>query len=60
MILFNEMGLDTGILSAIEEMGFERATPIQEKTIPFLLESKNNKVALAKSGTMETAAFGLP
>ncbi len=60
MILFNEIGLDTEILSAIEEMGFEQATPIQEKTIPFLLESNQDLVALAQTGTGKTAAFGLP
>ncbi len=60
MTLFNEMGLNTGIQQAVEELGFESPTPIQEKTIPFLLESKNDMVALAQTGTGKTAAFGLP
>ncbi len=60
MTLFNEMGLSTEIQLAIEELGFEKPTPIQEKTIPFLLEYKKDMVALAQTGTGKTAAFGLP
>ena len=54
------MGLSAEIQSAIEELGFEQPTPVQEKTIPFLLESKKDMVALAQTGTGKTAAFGLP
>ncbi len=54
------MGLSAEIQSAIEVLGFERPTPIQEKTIPFLLENKQDMVALAQTGTGKTAAFGLP
>ncbi|NOR74762.1 MAG: DEAD/DEAH box helicase, partial [Draconibacterium sp.] len=60
MILFNEMGLRTEIQLAIEELGYEQPTPIQEKVVPFLLESKQDMVALAQTGTGKTAAFGLP
>ena len=60
MILFNEMGLSAEIQSAIEDLGFIQPTPIQEKVIPFLLESKQDMVALAQTGTGKTAAFGLP
>jgi ATP-dependent RNA helicase DeaD len=60
MTLFNEMGLRSEILQAIEELGFEQPTPIQEKTVPFLLEKKQDMVALAQTGTGKTAAFGLP
>ncbi len=60
MTLFKEMGLSTEIQSAIEELGFEQPTPVQEKTIPFLLESTQDVVALAQTGTGKTAAFGLP
>lgn len=60
MTLFNEMGLSTEIQSAIEELGYEQPTPIQEKVVPFLLESKQDMVALAQTGTGKTAAFGLP
>ena len=54
------MGLSTEIQSAIEELGYEQPTPIQEKVVPFLLESKQDMVALAQTGTGKTAAFGLP
>jgi ATP-dependent RNA helicase DeaD len=60
MTLFKEMGLSTEIQSAIEELGFEQPTPVQEETIPFLLESTQDVVALAQTGTGKTAAFGLP
>jgi ATP-dependent RNA helicase DeaD len=57
---FNETGLHENVLRAITEMGFVNPTPIQEKTIPQILESKNDLVALAQTGTGKTAAFGLP
>ncbi|WP_347839608.1 DEAD/DEAH box helicase [uncultured Draconibacterium sp.] len=60
MSLFETMGLKAEILSAIQELGFENPTPVQEKTIPFLLESDQDMVALAQTGTGKTAAFGLP
>ena len=60
MTLFKEMGLSSQIQSAIEELGFEQPTPVQEKTIPFLLDNKQDLVALAQTGTGKTAAFGLP
>jgi ATP-dependent RNA helicase DeaD len=60
MKTFQESGLNEKIIKAIEELGFEKPTPIQEKTIPFLLRSSNDVVALAQTGTGKTAAFGLP
>lgn len=60
MILFNELGLKPEIQQAVEALGFEMPTPIQEKTIPFLLENTTDMVALAQTGTGKTAAFGLP
>jgi len=60
MSTFRETGLKEEILSAIEAMGFEQPTPIQEKTIPALLNSSNDILALAQTGTGKTAAFGLP
>jgi ATP-dependent RNA helicase DeaD len=57
---FNETGLKPEILKAITEMGFENPTPIQEQTIPHLINSTQDLVALAQTGTGKTAAFGLP
>jgi ATP-dependent RNA helicase DeaD len=60
MILFNEMGLIPEIQQAIEALGFEVPTPVQEQTIPFLLDKPDDMVVLAQTGTGKTAAFGLP
>ncbi len=57
---FEQTGLKPELLRAISEMGFEQPTPIQEKTIPHLIENDNDLVALAQTGTGKTAAFGLP
>ena len=60
MVLFDEMGLDSSILKAVKELGFENPTPIQEKVIPKILADKNDLIARAQTGTGKTAAFGLP
>jgi ATP-dependent RNA helicase DeaD len=60
MSTFSEIGLKQEILSSIELMGFKQPTPIQKKTIPALLDSNNDILALAQTGTGKTAAFGLP
>ncbi|NQV37065.1 MAG: DEAD/DEAH box helicase [Candidatus Marinimicrobia bacterium] len=57
---FTDMGLQSGILDAIQELGFETPTPIQAKTIPHLLSSNKDLIAFAQTGTGKTAAFGLP
>ena len=57
---FEELGVREDLLRAIKELGFEMPMPIQEKTIPHLLHSDNDVVALAQTGTGKTAAFGLP
>ncbi len=57
---FEETGINSQIIKAISELGFEKPTPIQELTIPYLLDSKKDLVALAQTGTGKTAAFGLP
>lgn len=60
MILFNETGLAPSLLKAVEQLGFISPTPIQEKTIPLILNDRTDIVALAQTGTGKTAAFGLP
>jgi len=57
---FNDLGLNENILSAISKLGFEKPTPIQAKTIPEILNTENDIIALAQTGTGKTAAFGLP
>ncbi len=56
---FNGLGLSDSLIKAIEELGFEKPTPVQEKSIPLILEGKDI-IASAQTGTGKTAAFGLP
>lgn len=60
MPTFKELGLRAEIVQALDELGFENPTPIQEKAIPTVLESKRDLIALAQTGTGKTAAFSLP
>jgi ATP-dependent RNA helicase DeaD len=60
MLTFQSIGLSENILKALDEMGFEEATPIQAKAIPHLLNSDKDLIALAQTGTGKTAAFSLP
>ena len=59
VIRFEELGLSPEILRAIEEMGFEEATPIQSQAIPLMLEGED-VIGQAQTGTGKTAAFGIP
>ncbi|MCB0430726.1 MAG: DEAD/DEAH box helicase [Flavobacteriales bacterium] len=56
---FTEFDLNEQILEAISYMGFEEATPIQQKAIPEILK-KRDLIACAQTGTGKTAAFVLP
>ena len=60
MKTFEELGVCQEIRRAIEEMGFVQPMPVQEAVIPSLLESRQDTIALAQTGTGKTAAFGLP
>ncbi|MFP5470361.1 MAG: DEAD/DEAH box helicase [Bacteroidia bacterium] len=57
---FEQLGLRTELLKAIQDLGFQSPTPIQEKAIPELLKEPRDLVGLAQTGTGKTAAFGLP
>ena len=57
---FEELGVSEVIRRSIEELGFAYPMPIQEAVIPFLLEKKDNLIALAQTGTGKTAAYGIP
>ncbi|SFF02616.1 DEAD/DEAH box helicase [Alteribacillus iranensis] len=59
MALFTELQLDEQILKAVNEMGFEEATPIQSEVIPKVKEG-NDIIGQAQTGTGKTAAFGIP
>ena len=57
---FNDLGLSTQVLEAINKKGFEEPTAIQSMTIPVMLRDDTNIIAQAQTGTGKTAAFGLP
>ena len=57
---FSEIGLNKNLQKAIADLGFETPTPIQQESIPYLLENETDLIALAQTGTGKTAAFGLP
>lgn len=56
---FAKLGLSFATLSAVEAMGFDTPTPIQEKTIPLAMEGRD-VIAKAPTGTGKTCAFGIP
>ena len=56
---FKELGLSQALLNAIEQKGYEKPSPIQEKCIPVVLEGKD-VLASAQTGTGKTAGFALP
>ncbi len=60
MSQFTDFGLNSALLKAIGELGFENPMPIQEQAIPVLLAQDVDFVGLAQTGTGKTAAFGLP
>jgi ATP-dependent RNA helicase DDX54/DBP10 len=56
---FQVMGLGSNLLKAITRKGFSVPTPIQRKTIPFLLDGLD-VVGMARTGSGKTAAFVIP
>ena len=58
-MLFNQLGLSAELLRAIDEKGYQEATPIQQESIPLILDGKDI-LAGAQTGTGKTAGFALP
>lgn len=56
---FKKLGLSDELLNAIQEKGYSQTTPVQEKTIPYILQGLDI-LAGAQTGTGKTAAFALP
>lgn len=56
---FEELVADERILRAVEDMGFEEASPIQAQSIPAVLQGKDI-VGQAQTGTGKTAAYSIP
>ena len=56
---FESLGLSKSLLAALDKEGYTTPTPIQQQTIPFILEGKD-VLGCAQTGTGKTAAFALP
>jgi ATP-dependent RNA helicase DeaD len=56
---FKELGLSPQVQQALDELGFDEPTPIQDQAIPELLAG-HDVIGQAQTGTGKTAAFGLP
>ncbi|MEF9968496.1 MAG: DEAD/DEAH box helicase, partial [Longicatena sp.] len=56
---FNTLEITEPLLKAVEDQGYEEATPIQEKAIPHALLGKDI-LGCAQTGTGKTAAFSIP
>ncbi len=59
MTTFADLGLSDLVLQALEDVGYDTPSPIQEQAIPVLLEGRD-VIGQAQTGTGKTAAFGLP
>ena len=57
---FSELGLNKSLQKSLIDLNFLEPTPIQLKAIPYLLNSDQDLISLAQTGTGKTAAFGLP
>lgn len=58
-VYFDELDISDEVLDALDDMGFEKCTPIQAQAIPPSLEGRDI-LAVAQTGTGKTAAFLLP
>jgi len=58
-VTFKELGLDPKIIKALDDMGYEKPTPIQARAIPSALEQRD-VLGIAQTGTGKTGAFTLP
>jgi len=57
---FSELGINKQLQQSLTTLNISTPTDIQQKIIPVILNQKEDVVALAKTGTGKTAAFGLP
>ena len=56
---FRELKIADDILKSLDENGYKIPTPIQEESIPVILEG-HDLLACAQTGTGKTAAFAIP
>ena len=59
MTTFADLGLSEATLPALQDVGYEQPSPIQEQAIPPMLEGRD-VIGQAQTGSGKTAAFGLP
>jgi ATP-dependent RNA helicase DeaD len=59
MTAFADLGLSDSTLQALQDVGYEQPSPIQEQAIPPMLEGRD-VIGQAQTGSGKTAAFGLP
>ena len=57
---FADLGINKQLLQSLGDLNIQVPTAIQKKTIPVLLHQNEDVVALAKTGSGKTVAFGLP
>ena len=57
---FSDLGINEQLQQGLADLQISVPSDIQEKTIPVVLHQKEDMVALAKTGTGKTAAFGIP
>lgn len=57
---FSDLGINEQLQQSLTSLNISVPTEIQEKSIPVILNQNDDVVALAKTGTGKTAAFGLP
>jgi ATP-dependent RNA helicase RhlE len=58
-VTFSDFQLDPRLLQAVEAVGYEKPTPIQQQAIPLALKGED-VMGAAQTGTGKTAAFSLP
>lgn len=56
---FTQADISKEVLQAIDKMGIETMTPVQQKTLPLMMEGRD-VIAIAPTGTGKTLAFGIP
>jgi ATP-dependent RNA helicase DeaD len=59
MTAFADLGLSSSTLQALQDVGYEQPSPIQEQAIPVLMDGRD-MIGQAQTGSGKTAAFGLP
>jgi ATP-dependent RNA helicase DeaD len=57
--LFSELGLSPALLKAIDQLGYEKAAPIQSEAIPLIMAG-HDVIGQSQTGSGKTAAFGIP